>query len=88
MRRLSSSVNEALLNVGRFIFAATVISIFIIVYLVQSQIIKTPKWARDWSGEPPEAKRVYAAALMTPVCIVFLLFAIAGYLQMRREDVR
>lgn len=87
MPRLSNSTREVLLNIWRFIFAAIVISIFIVVYLVQGEVIHTPKWARDWSGEPPEMQRQYAAALMTPVCVVFLFFAIAGFVQMRRENV-
>lgn len=65
-----------------------VFTIFIMVWLVQTQVVKTPKWARDWSGEPQSAKNEYAGALMTWVTVVFALFVVAGFVQMRRENVR
>ncbi|KAG8413523.1 hypothetical protein J3459_015268 [Metarhizium acridum] len=88
MPRLSEPLSEALLNAWRLVFTFIVVAIFVTAWLVQGEVIKTPKWARDWSGETPEAQREYAAALMTPVCVFFLLFAIAGYIRMRREDTR
>ncbi|KAH0598249.1 hypothetical protein MHUMG1_03544 [Metarhizium humberi] len=88
MPRPSEPLREALLNIARLVWTFVVIATFVTAWLVQGEVIKTPKWARDWSGETPEAQREYAAALMTPVCVVFLLFAVAGYIQMRREDTR
>ncbi|TWU73903.1 hypothetical protein ED733_003535 [Metarhizium rileyi] len=85
-RRLGP-LGEVLLNIWRLVFTLIVIAVFVVAWLVQSEVIKTPKWARDWSGETPEVQRQYATALMTPVCLVFLFFAVAGFAQLRRDNV-
>lgn len=64
-----------------------VIVVWVMAWLVQAGVVKTPKWARDWSGEPAHVQQEYAAALMTSVCVVFFLFILAGIIQMRRANI-
>ncbi|KAK3934151.1 hypothetical protein QBC46DRAFT_274395 [Diplogelasinospora grovesii] len=86
--RPSSPFARALYHTWLWLFTVLVIMIFIMAWLVQANVIVMPRWAVDWSDASPDVRAEYAAALLTCVCVLFLLFSAAVVVQMRREGTR
>ncbi|KAK2599133.1 hypothetical protein QQS21_005394 [Conoideocrella luteorostrata] len=87
-KRISPALKEALYNIWRFIFMIILFGVWVLAWLVESEAIILPAWAKDFSVAAPELRAQYAAALMSCVSIVFVLLLIVAVFQMRRDNVR
>ncbi|KAI1078501.1 hypothetical protein F5B20DRAFT_203987 [Whalleya microplaca] len=69
----------------QWVFTILVIIIFAVAFLVQGGTIELPQWAKAWDGVSEEVQAEYAGAMMSAVCIVFVLFLAVGITQMVRQ---
>ena len=82
----AEAIKAILFDVWQFIFMLAFFGIVLLVWLVQAEAIDLPDWTRDWSGADDATRATYAAAMLTTVSLIFLFFAVAGLIQMRRES--
>ncbi|KAI0007980.1 hypothetical protein F4779DRAFT_619086 [Xylariaceae sp. FL0662B] len=90
-QRRRAAVRRTLYAAMQWAFMFIVIIIFAVAILVQFGTIKLPPWAKAFDGVSEEVHAQYAGAMMSSVCVVFVLFLVVGVTQMvrqAREDAR
>ncbi|KAI1329260.1 hypothetical protein F5Y16DRAFT_397451 [Xylariaceae sp. FL0255] len=77
-RRRTEEFRQSVLAIVQAIFAALIIFIFFLAFIIQSGAIPLPPWAKTFQGATPEQQSSYAASLLAVIIVLSAIIIAAG----------
>lgn len=77
-RKRRAELRANLLGILQVVFAALIIIVFILAFVIQSQAIVLPEWTKTFQGVSPDKQSEYAAALLTVIIVITFVIVSAG----------